>query len=319
LASEWISILRSPRLAISGLFLAGALAAAPTYYHIFQINQSAAGFSPVSYALLKTAATSANYLFLAPLAALGAWRARGPFVGEIRTMATAGFLLLGALVVFHLEQGNEHNLANAAQCLLALPAASCIFSVLRRPIGAAPRATVPFLISIAAFLPMSIATLWSFQDRPGIPLEFQDNLLRRVPRDGPLEGFYSWAREQTPRDAVFVSDPSRPVKMSGNVAELPAFAFRSLFIDRESYLTTPNPDAPARTRIAEQLARGTQLDDAEANYLRELNRPLYLVTYRADQSLRLKSLIAQHGEPAFAKGFVAVFGLQVGDLTGSEE
>ncbi len=317
--SEWLSALGSSQFVIPTLFLAGSLAAAPTYIHLFLLNQGATGFSSTGGAILKAAACTANFLVLAPLAVLGAWRVRSQFSIEIRTMAIAGVVLLGAVVVFHLEEGNEHNLANAAQCLLAVPAASCLFLRPGSWFKRAPHSTLTFGILIAIFLPTSVATLWSFQGMPKIPLAFQDGELQRVPKQGVLESFYSWAREETPRNAVFVADPSEPVKMSGNVSELPAFTSRSLFVDGESYLTTPYADTSARTQIAKRLLNGDVLGDDDDDYLRKLNRPLYLVTYHADRLTSTDPLVVQHGGAVFQKEFVAVFALQPTDLEGHEK
>jgi hypothetical protein len=107
--------------------------------------------------------------------------------------------------------------------------------------------------------------------------------------------------------------------MSGNVSELPAFTGRTLFIDHPSYLTTPYPDAARRTGIARQLVGGGTSSSEDAAYLwrvrrtyqdeRDSPRPLFLISYDADDAGTLSRLAGANGVPRFHQGFVAVFQL----------
>ena len=116
-----------------------------------------------------------------------------------------------------------------------------------------------------------------------------------------------------------VTDPERPVKMSGNVSELPAFTGRTLFIDHPSYLTTPYPDTQRRQSIARQLVDGGRSNSEDAAYLwrvrrtylasGEAPRPVYLITYRADRTDIVEKMTAANGAPVFRNGLVAVFQL----------
>jgi len=105
-------------------------------------------------------------------------------------------------------------------------------------------------------------------------------------------------------------DPSDVVKMSGNVSELPAFTGRAIFTDQPSYMTTPYPDADRRTTISGKLVRGEELTVDEAGYVRGLGRPVYVITWHADDSGLLERLKGRYGSPSFSAGFVAVFGLR---------
>jgi len=143
-----------------------------------------------------------------------------------------------------------------------------------------------------------------------LPFLAQAGVLERTPESDPVARLYQWIGNNTGREAIFVVDPSDVVKMSGNVSELPAFTGRAIFTDQPSYMTTPYPDADKRTAISGKLVRGEELSVDEAGYVRGLGRPVYVITWHADDSALLERLKGRYGSPAFNSGFVAVFGLR---------
>jgi hypothetical protein len=290
--------------------LAGPILALPAYYHLLMLNTGTlAPTSSLYYVLLKFAALSANFIVLLPLAVFGTWRAP---IGErtrLWTITLAGLLLWLAVPLIVLWPHNEHNITNVAQCLLAVPAAAWIGP----RAGKKQKDSKKLLFFLyALFLPTTICTLASYTERPGLPLAFHGQNLQRVPAMGPLDNLYRWARNQTSMDAVFVADPNEPVKMSGNVSELPAFTGRTLFIDQESYLTAPYKDARLRTEMAVAIANGGALTQPQTDYLQHLRRPLYVVSFHADREELVRRLIQEHGAPVFRQAFVAVFELLTG-------
>jgi hypothetical protein len=200
-------------------------------------------------------------------------------------------------VLIHLPEGNEHNLSNTAACLLAVPAAGLI------------RRRAHLALLVAAFLPTTAGTLAAFAHRPPMPIASVGQTLVRIPAESDLTGLYDWIRRETQPRSVFVIDCEAPVKMSGNVSELPAFTSRTLFTDAPSYLTTPNRDAAFRGRLAFDATRGEKLSGEQSRYLANLGRPLYVITYAAENAELVGRLEAQYGAPAFLRGIVAVFRL----------
>jgi Uncharacterized membrane protein (DUF2298) len=308
--SERVSDQRSTLFLALGC-LAGLILALPTYYHLLILNTGAVALTPsFHYGLLKFTALSANFIVLLPLAVFGNCRAPIQTRARLWTITLAGILLWLAVPFVVLWPHNEHNLTNVAQCLLAIPAAAWIGPIAAKK-QKASRKLVFFMYAL--FLPTTICTLASYTERPDLPLAFHNQTLQRVPATGPVEKFYRWARNQTARDAVFIADPNEPVKMSGNVSELPAFTGRTLFIDHESYLTSPYKDARIRTEMASDIASGDALTQSQVNYLQHLRRPLYLVSFHADRDDLIGRLIQEHGAPVFRQDFVAVFELLTRD------
>ena len=98
---------------------------------------------------------------------------------------------------------------NAALVLLAPPAAVWAMKSRWRTVGIA-----------IVFAPIVVTLFLAFTSRPEIPLTAAGRWLQRT--DG-IEAAYAWIRSETPADAVIVGDPDRPLRMSGNVSEVPAF------------------------------------------------------------------------------------------------
>ncbi len=288
------------------LFLVGALSAAPTYSHLL-LFPDAAVMSGVDKVLLKATAMLAGFL----LVILLAWRGTKtvPIVAKpgLAVLTLAGIMLIVAVPFVRLSEDNEHNFANVASCFLAVPAAGWVVS--NRGRGLLHRVGVRATALAVVFLPMTIAMLVAFGGRPALPLAFEGEMLRRIPRHGPLDAFYEWAVSSTPPNAVLISDPRETVKMSGNVSELPAFTHRAVFVDHRSYMTAPYRDGPLRMALATQATSGQPLGSEQLAYLRDLRRPLYIVTFHADRDEPLTALTHTLGRPVFRRDFVAVFAL----------
>jgi hypothetical protein len=122
---------------------------------------------------------------------------------------------------------------------------------------------------------------------------------------------YEWIINYTPAKAVFICDPEEPVKMSGNVSELPAFTARSLFVDSRTYLTDPYEDRMLREHIAHLATNGQALSKEEIRYLSKQNRPLFVITFHADEVSLFNKLKAKYDPPIFEDDFVAVFNFPV--------
>jgi hypothetical protein len=210
-----------------------------------------------------------------------------------------GFLTAAVFVV--LEDGNQHNLANAAQVLLAVPAVAWLPGQ-----ASSEKRRFPVLLVWLIFLPGALFTLSAYVGRPPIPLTFADGAFRRTPADSPLNHLYDWVRNNTPGSAIFVIDPTDPVKMSGNASELPAFTGRTLFTDQPSYLT-PFADAGYRLQLATRATHGEQLSAADRAYLERFARTVFLVSHHADRADLRARLDAEFGSPVFSDRWVAVY------------
>lgn len=281
--------------------LLGALLAGPTYVQFLTATGEPAALSLGAAFVHKAASMAASFIVLAPLACYGAWRAPARSRAKLAALALGGLALAAAVPVIGLAEGNEHNLANAAGVLLAVPA---LGFAAERGLSSAAGAVL-----FALFLPVTVCTLASFSGRPSLPIASEHGQLERTPEQDPLARLYAFIRSETPRSAVFVVDPARPVKMATNVSELPAFTGRALYVDQPSYLTTPYAAFAERTRLAAALTAGQPLDDAGRAALLQLARPVYLLSHAGDDEFLAARLTSHYGPPRFAAGFVALYAL----------
>jgi hypothetical protein len=219
-------------------------------------------------------------------------------------LTMASFLLIVVVPFVELYEVNQHNFVNAASCLLAIPATAW---VVERPTMVRRRA----LGVIAIFLPTTLCLAFAFSGRGALPVAFAQTAIRRTPVDGPLESFYTWVRSSTDRDAVLIVDPARPVKMSGNVSEMPALTDRALFVDHLTYMTASYRDRDLRTTIATEVARGAALTPEARTYLRAFRRPFYVVVFNADDADGIARIEGSLGTPVFRQAFVAAFRLRL--------
>lgn len=284
------------------LLLLGCVLAFPTFANLLGTG-SHGGLTGPHLLVVKGAMLGANFLVLLPLALLGARSEYGAATLPVRAAALAGIALLAGALVLRLERGNEHNIVNAASVLLALPAGLWVARDARGNPRTARGVRLRAWGLVLLFLPMTAATWIAFDGRAPLPLSLGGALPERTPPTEPVAQLYHWIREATPPNAVFVVDPEDPVKMSGNVFELPAFTGRTLFIGQRSYMTWSYPDAEARTALARKLARGIPPDPAERAMLSALHRPVYVIRWHAADDGGL-------GSPAFRAGRIAVYRIE---------
>ena len=282
----------------------GILLAAPTFLQLFGPGGSSTSINPPGMIVLKLINMAVNFSVIAILVLLALRTSLGDLGVSIRAAVITAALLLLAVALVHLEEGNEHNLTNAALVVLAIPAAAALMlernGQPRPPAAATRRLWITGLL----FVPVTVCTWLAFDGRPPIPFSTDKGYLARVPESDPLAGLYQWIEQRTAKNAVFIVNPERPVKMSGNVSELPAFTGRTLFIDQPSYLTTVYADATMRAALAGRLLEGAEASGEERGYLERLKRPLYIISYQPEQ---VANLTARYGNPAFQRDFVAVF------------
>jgi hypothetical protein len=303
------------RVAFPGIvaLAVGVIIATPTFYHLFGQGGGGTSINPPGLIGLKLVNMGINFVVLLPLALLALRLHLASYTIPLRAITLTGILLLLVMVTVHLEEGNEHNLTNAAQVTLAIPAVAVLVFHRDGSLRANSR-RVLVLIGLI-MVPVAAGTWLAFDGRPPLPFSTAGGELVRVPAADPLPAFYQWIKTETPRSAIFVVDPAAPVKMSGNVSELPAFTGRTLFLDQPSYLTTPYPDHARRQAIARQLVDGGISNSEDAAYLWRVRRtgnstrPIYLVSYRVDNAGTLSLLTSSNGAPVFHHGFIAVFQL----------
>lgn len=292
---------RVPAMAIA--LAAGVVVAAPTFYQLLGAG-GGASLNPPGVIGLKLVNMGVNFLVLVPLSLL-LLRVRGTQWQAWRALVLAAGVLLVGVALVHLEEGNEHNLTNAAQVVLAVTAVAGILLDREGRIRTRQETGWRLWAVGLLFLPVTAGTWIAFDGRPPLPLATRGHLLRRT--DAPLSTLYRWIRETTAPDAVFVVNPDQPVKMSGNVSELPAFTGRTLFTDQPSYLTTPYRDAALRASLAGRLVEGEPASPDERDYLERLGRPLFVITWHADRPELTDRLASRYGPALFHQQNVAVF------------
>jgi hypothetical protein len=286
----------------------GAAFSVPTFMNMLGYRQGI-GLSAGRWMLLKVTYLSLNFGLLAFFAILASIRAPAVNRPVVRGATAAGLGLLVAAVVVAMTQGNEHNLVNAAGVLLGVPAGIHPWCSTRLGPRASSKALRAAGLLLLLHLPTTAATVLAFDGRAPLPLSYVRQL-ERLPVDHPLAQLYRWIRAETPRDSVLVADPDRPIKMSGNASEIPAFTGRVLFVDEPNYLTRPNPEFTDRIRLARALIKGEAASPSDRQQLHKLGRPLYVVS--ADPANR-PALEARYGNAVFASGFVTVFRVPADD------
>lgn len=303
---EWAPLRQA--LLLGCVIGAGAAMALPTFAHLLG-HGGAGGISTPAAMLQKVVMTAMLFCLLGPLALLGALRVRGPEALAVRAMALTGAGLAGLAILVRLAEGNQHNLVNAAQVLLAIPA---VLGLLPRDgdAGIAPEA-VRRRLTIAGLLllPMAAGTWLAFDGRPALPLARGGGALARTPPTDPVAALERWVRDSTPASAVLVADPDTALKMACNVSELPALTGRVLYTDQPHYLSDPYPDAAERRTTARNALRGA-LGAEDRSRLASLARPLYLVSREADRDGQ--ALTAAYGPARFRAGPVGVWRIDLG-------
>ncbi len=287
-------------LGLAAAAVLGAAAASPTYTHLFLVGGSEMAVLSSRETLMRTLALGLNVIVLLPMACWSALRATDRLREHYRILVLAACGLLLVVPFVSLTDDTEHNLANTAQCLLVIPAVALTVT------SRVPWLTNRFLVCL--FTPMAVASIASYLGRPPLPIAFIGSEIHRT-SDDALDRLYRWIRASTSLNAVFICDPASPAKMSGNVAELPAFTGRTLFVDHASYLTTPHKHFERRRDMATSLLQGLAMSEPDATYLAALHRSVYLLSYRAEEPELIGRLVELYGAPVFHDRFVAVFDL----------
>ncbi|MCK6554741.1 hypothetical protein L6Q96_09205 [Candidatus Binatia bacterium] len=297
---------RSRLLAGIAALLLGPILALPAYANLFGRGTGGIRIDP-SWTTITGVIASGTLLVV--LAAAGTARTPAPRREFLFALLAAGLTLMLASMVFVLPTANECNFYHAAVILLAIPAAACLVPA---PDWSPRRVVLSWVAAVFVLLPTPGIIMFAYLDRPSVPVRFSGTRLERVPADAPLARLYGWARAMTPGDAVFVLDPRLPfVTAAGNMPEFPVLAGREMFTTyRTSYLIEPNPDAGLRHDLAVRLVDGTPLDAAQHAYLRDMKRPVYVVTMHADRPEHLAALQQAYGPPAFHDREVAAFALR---------
>jgi hypothetical protein len=300
-----------PLASLVGLAI-GVMLAAPTYYHmILGPSERQVHFWLFTLAGLRRLVTVV--LSVVPLLILVyvGWRKSlptwQPFLACL--LVSAALLLLGT-VAFRLPHGNESNFFHAAVVLLSIPASASIFRAVEGPRYTAPSLRRAVLIGIL-FVPTVLVLLSSYVGRPPVPAMFDGPRVsrRETEEDPQWAALYKWVRSETPRRAVFVLDPRSPlIAFCGNTTEFPAITGRSVFTEQlHHYLVSPYSDAERRVDLAVQLVSGEPISTSDTQYLRRLDRPLYVLLTRADQMSGIERLSRHYGPPVFRSGTLCVF------------
>ena len=298
------------RLAIIAASMAtGVLLAFLTFHHLLggeggEIQFLDRGFEGVM-ARLRTMLGAGWLLIL--LAAYGVVRAPPTSRGFLGIVMFAGIAAMSGTALLTPPVGNECNFFHVTLVLLSIPAAAV---VLPRVNAVNPHRTQRLRATVLAamFLPTTSLVIFSYWDRPAVALAFDGEALKRKPTVSALSQMYEWVEASTETDALFVIEVDRLRTVMGNVSEFPAFTRRVLFMgSTKHYLVEPNEDVLRRYLIVRALQDGYALSGINAEYLKKLGRPLYLVTEKAEDEGLLRRLKGMHGEPVFREEGVAVF------------
>jgi hypothetical protein len=287
----------------------GMVGAMPTYNHLLTgPSASQMRFWLLSVAGLRHLATVT--LSIAPLVILSVVgirrmsQERRLFLG---ILLSAACVLLVATITVTLPAGNNSNFFHAAVVLLAVPGAA---SVLCSEPSSAPLGVNRRYVTgvVLLFLPTLLLLLAAYLHRPPLPVSFDSPRLARLPRDSDLALLYWWVQNQTSPDAVFILDPRYRVAMCGNIAEFPAMTGWAIFTEEPShYMVEPYPDSKMRFDMAVRLVSGNEPDSSTQAYLLGFNRPVYIVSYHAENGAVVSRLQTLYGPVAFHAGDVSVF------------
>ena len=286
---------------------AGVALALPTWWHLLGLTGGGTVTIGPSFRVATAAVASAG--LLGAMAIFATWRARGfrrRFMAALLGTAAA---LIAASIIVRLPVSNDSNFFHAGVVLLGVPAAG----VFAPALGWRPRRRwIPTALLLFVFLPTPLVVLASYVGRPAVPLSLDGPVVRRVPETDPRVRVYGWIRDETPADAVFITDPRPPlVTAVGNFPELPALTERFLFTTRgTNYVVSPNADAAVRERIATRLVDGRRLDAQEEAYLDAMGRPIYLIRQVAEGEEAAPPDDGAPGPEAFRTGGIRVYAVR---------
>ncbi len=289
--------------------IAGVLLALPTYYHLL-LGPSAnhVRFWLFSGEGVRHVITVVLSIFL--LVALAMW-------GYIRTsqihkrflliLIASALFLLAVEASVTLPDGNGSNLFHVAVLLLTVPASGSIMG--RYSTCAMPLVRKRFALGVfIVFLPTALLLLATYINRPALPVSFEEKNLTRLPNDSGLGLLYKWAQNETDPNAIFIVDPKERVQVCGNSLEFPAMTNRVIFTENlNHYIAAPYPNSKARFELARLLTSGEQANAEDSKYLERFNRPIYVLSYRADDALLNARMEKNYGRPGFQNGSLAVY------------
>jgi hypothetical protein len=306
--------LRLKSTIIAGLaIIAGILAAAPTYYQlIFGPSTGHIRFWLISIEGIRNGITVVSSVFLlVVLAIVGLFRAQNDERQFLSMMGISALVLLGLNLLFAFPAGNESNLFHEAVVLLAVPAAGSVVrtnSLGRIQIVSHRLALGIFLV----FMPTNLVLLAAYVNRPSLPVSFQTRRIARLPDGSVLSVFYQWVDTRTDPDSIFIVDPKERVAVCGNSLEFPAMTNRAIFTENpDHYIVSPYRDSATRFEIAMRLTSGEKARDNDRVYLTKFNRPIYVVSYRAEDQTLMNRLQDNFGIPVFHDRSVSVYRLHL--------
>ena len=300
--------MRSTTLAGAAIVV-GILAAAPTYYHLM-LGPSAnhVAFTLFSMEGLRHFITVGLSVFLLLILALaGVIRSPKDQRLFLAILITSALMLLGLDATFTLPAGNGSNLFHTAVVLLAVPGAGSIL----RSVSDRERQVVSMrmaVVIVLLFLPTTLLLTATYLNRSSVPVSFRTQTLERVPRDSDMGLLYQWVQTKTDQNAIFIVDPRERVAVCGNSLEFPAMTNRAIFTENSNhYIAEPYRDSNTRFALAVRVSSGEKPEAADSVYLSRFNRPIYVVSYRAEDIVLMSRMQEIYGIPAFKTGTVAVF------------
>jgi hypothetical protein len=241
---------------------------------------------------------------LALLAICGYRKASADARGLLWVAGTSGILLTLVSTFILVPDYNENNFFNTGVVFLALPAAG---AVVRRAPDPAGIHRGRLLALVALFLPTAALIYASYLGREPAPLAFEGDRLVWRPTTSDRGRLYTWARQRTPEDSIFVVDPAESVAQLCNVSDLPALTDRVLWVDQPMYLTRAHRGFKRRAELAARLLAGAPATASDRRELARLGRPIYLVSFKSAEGERLHRLEGLYGRPVFRRGSVVVF------------
>lgn len=306
-----------PRL-ISGAVLLGigAMLALPTMLNILGKTSPVptVRIDPARWQLYGIIAVNGFPLLL--LAILGTHAGDNTARGFARILLIAGAVLLAWSALLAMPGtipprgviGNEHNLFNAAMVVLAVPAAGWVMLQREFPALVWLRSRGWRMAAmIALFLPTAVLIMTTYTSRADVPVSCAPDRLVWSNAEDPAAKLYAWVIEQTPRNAIFITDPEAKFDRLCNVSDFPAFTNRTLYTDFSTYMTEAYTEESFRLQWSRAIARGEPVPADVRHALSQLKRPIYVLVNKLDDSELRALLTKRYGLPSFDADSVAVF------------
>lgn len=287
---------------------AGVVLSFPTYSQL--LNDHSVGLpieGPLSAVLPKALYAVLFGLIPIGLTTLAWWQGRLERP-QLRVLAVGGLSLVVLCTLTHVPAGREHSFFNLALYFLAFPAAAaCLPGCSASParIRQARRST---RAAVAALVPVTAITLFAFVYRQPIPLH-ADGMYLRDPRDPDRAATYAWLAENTPPDALVLTNvrDGKQTAFYDSESEIPAMTGRSLFIDVHGWCMPADARAQERREIVSSLFKAAALTSAQTQMLDEPHRPLFALGRSSEDA---QALAAGGHRPLFRAGVYTVYELR---------